>query len=307
MSSDSPENHVLEYNRLAMEYLKHNDFKTSLAMLKQAEDILNYPIPNQAKLLSITLNNLGCYYKRTNKPTVALHYLWKALEVGTRDNIAISNLAGTHLNVCAIESQLGKHSTAIMHAKRAIKLLSKNFEASENTVTTLVLAYHNAGVEYEFLSENNLASSHYMSGYELAFKFLGEENPLTKILKTSYKATADHSSDSQTWTKVTKTSARSSRPSRNTATSIPYQVIHKYKAKSVSVTPKNLTSLNTTSMYKYRPPLGPILEQIRDARVNTIQIRSNKESNFHRLSLTASRPKTPSSKGNSSVASNSGT
>lgn len=269
MSSDSPESHVLEFNRLAMEFLKNNEFKNSLSMLKQAEDILNYPIPNQAKLLSITLNNLGCYYKRTNKPTVALHYLWKALEVGTRDNIDISNLAGTHLNVCAIESQLGKHSTAIMHAKRAIKLLSRNFDQSENVVTTLVLAYHNAGVEYEFLAESDLASSHYMAGYELASKFLGEENPLTHILRTSYRATSDHSSDSHSWTRASKNTARSHRPTRKAETSVPYQVIHKYKAKSASVTPKNVSTLSS-SMYKYRPPLGPILEQIRDARVFSI-------------------------------------
>lgn len=33
------------------------------------------------------------------------------------------NLAGTHLNLCAIYSKLGKHNEAISHAKQAISIL----------------------------------------------------------------------------------------------------------------------------------------------------------------------------------------
>ena len=58
---------VLKYNSVAMDYLKLENYKDSLSLLKKAEEILNSDendiIPNRLKLMGITLNNLGCYYK----------------------------------------------------------------------------------------------------------------------------------------------------------------------------------------------------------------------------------------------------
>ena len=61
------------------------------------------------KLLAITLNNIGCYYRRIDKPNVALKYLKKALEVEVFSLDDKASVAGTHLNICAIFSQLKKY------------------------------------------------------------------------------------------------------------------------------------------------------------------------------------------------------
>lgn len=68
-----------------------------------------------SKLAAITYNNLGCYYKkyrrcyaRANKPKVALKYLNSALELEVSNVEDWVSTAGTHLNICAIHSYLGK-------------------------------------------------------------------------------------------------------------------------------------------------------------------------------------------------------
>ena len=70
---------VLKYNSIAMDYLKLENYRDSLSLLKKAEETLNSDeneiIPNRLKLMGITLNNLGCYYKKHRQPKVALNYL----------------------------------------------------------------------------------------------------------------------------------------------------------------------------------------------------------------------------------------
>jgi tetratricopeptide (TPR) repeat protein len=56
----------------------------------------------------------------------ALFYLKNALDIEINDlNTEPLNLAGTHLNLCAIYSKLNKHQNAVYHAKKAIKIISK--------------------------------------------------------------------------------------------------------------------------------------------------------------------------------------
>ena len=97
-------------------------------MLKKSEKILiNELIKEESqtifRLLGITFNNIGCYYKRDSKPKVALKYLKKSLEIEIYSSNDKISIAGTHLNICAILSFLGKHKQAIKHAKVSIDLL----------------------------------------------------------------------------------------------------------------------------------------------------------------------------------------
>ncbi len=68
------------------------------------------PSENIYRLIGITLNNLGCFYKRNEKPKVALRYLKKALVIEAATVNDESNLAGTHLNICAISSHMKQYS-----------------------------------------------------------------------------------------------------------------------------------------------------------------------------------------------------
>lgn len=55
-----------------------------------------------------------------------MFYLKNALEIEQSDqNSDKLNIAGTHLNLCAIYSKLNKHQFSIFHAKNAIKLIEK--------------------------------------------------------------------------------------------------------------------------------------------------------------------------------------
>ena len=80
------ENLVLECNKIAMQKLQNTDFSETIILLKKSEKILiNELLKKETKrtytILGITLNNIGCYYKKDNKPNVALKYLKKALEI----------------------------------------------------------------------------------------------------------------------------------------------------------------------------------------------------------------------------------
>lgn len=70
----------LACNKIAMDYLGINDFDMSFKLLKSTEKLLNLdglheqnqlseaiqmiPIETRRRLLSLTFNNLGCYYKK---------------------------------------------------------------------------------------------------------------------------------------------------------------------------------------------------------------------------------------------------
>lgn len=192
---------VLKYNSVAMEYLRQENFKESLMLLKKAEEILNSDenqiIPNRLKLMGITLNNLGCYYKKRKQNKVALTFLEKALEVELQTESDNVNLAGSHLNLCAAFSSLSRHKEGYQHAKQALALLesvygneSMSFEKTVTLITSLVITYFNAGVELEYMSRFSEALAHYQSGFDIARKELGYKHPMTmNLLETIKKVT----------------------------------------------------------------------------------------------------------------------
>ena len=105
-------------NSLAMQYLQQDAFAACLMLLKKAEALASRHKP----LLAITLNNLACYYRRRGQPKMALGFLLRALEIESRCR-APHKPADTHLNACAVQSQLGRHQQAMQHCKAALQLL----------------------------------------------------------------------------------------------------------------------------------------------------------------------------------------
>ncbi|CAG9316338.1 unnamed protein product [Blepharisma stoltei] len=188
------ESYILELNKKAMTNL--DSPKESLQFLQEAEKILldgaNPEISNmqnRLKLTSITFNNFGCYYKRTKQPNVALFYLKQAFKLEVQTYSDPAAIASTQLNICAINSQLGKHDIALNYAIQALSLL-KDIENSdenlaENAVTTLIVAHYNVGVENEYLQKFDHALEHYQKGYDFALKHLGPSNQLTENLFNS--------------------------------------------------------------------------------------------------------------------------
>uniref|UniRef100_K3WJ29 MalT-like TPR region domain-containing protein n=1 Tax=Globisporangium ultimum (strain ATCC 200006 / CBS 805.95 / DAOM BR144) TaxID=431595 RepID=K3WJ29_GLOUD len=93
-------------NLLAMTYLQQEEFPVVLELLKKAEILTEKHQAGRA----VTLNNFACYYRRQGNLHKSLTYLTEAITIETKlDNVA--NKADTHLNMCAVLSQLGKHQT----------------------------------------------------------------------------------------------------------------------------------------------------------------------------------------------------
>jgi len=90
-------------NLQAMVSLQRENFSSSLEYLKRAEELTGTSL----KLKATTLNNLACFYRRTGKLRTAYNYLQNAFELELKIGNCPS-LADTHLNLCAVLSQLGK-------------------------------------------------------------------------------------------------------------------------------------------------------------------------------------------------------
>jgi len=183
-------------NLLAMSYLQQEDFAMVLELLKKAEILTERDPPGRA----VTFNNLACYYRRQGKLHAALQYLQKALRIESRME-RVLNPADTHLNTCAVLSQLGRHQSALEHAQSALILLQEELFSglssgsdgdSANSATpkadriaVLAIAYHNIGVEQEFLKKFEMSLGSYRKGVEVAERYLGPSHAITITLRNS--------------------------------------------------------------------------------------------------------------------------
>ncbi|CAM9754817.1 unnamed protein product, partial [Ectocarpus sp. 4 AP-2014] len=67
----------------------------------------------------LTLNNTACLHRRLGEPKRALWCLRRAAELGRR-SCGSDLLEVTHLNACAVLSELGRHEEALEHARSAV-------------------------------------------------------------------------------------------------------------------------------------------------------------------------------------------
>merc|ERR1712217_372667 len=124
------------YNTLGMKNLKDGNIETSSKFFEKAEaltDSANLHMNKDSRLVlrAVTYNNMGCFYKSMTKLHTALQYLRKAQKIEERSNGKCQNPAGTHLNICALLSQMGKHQEALQHARVAIEILEASPPAQQ--------------------------------------------------------------------------------------------------------------------------------------------------------------------------------
>lgn len=169
------QSHVLQLNKQALDSLRMDDFSSARELLKRAESRLS---DCEANVKSITLNNLGCYYRRKKQLNVAGYFLRKALHQSI-DSLA---QAGVHLNLCTILSASGKHEAALKQAMQALELAQNSEEKQETRLTTEIIGYQNAGVELEFLGRLGEAVEMYAKGETLAKEKLGPTHGLSEQL-----------------------------------------------------------------------------------------------------------------------------
>jgi len=181
---------ILSCNKDGMEALRNGQEKTAFDQFKYAEAMLlaNQMDGDNTALLAVTCNNLGCYYKKTGKFHGALSYFRRALKMENELSTDEVTLAGTHLNLCAVLSKLEKHTKAFQHALCALELMSRvvsssNAGASAEDYTVLAVAYHNVGMEREFLGQYDQAATAFQNGFQVAKRLLGESHPLSLTLE----------------------------------------------------------------------------------------------------------------------------
>lgn len=180
-------------NLLAMTYLQQESYDLVLELLKKAEILTDRDPQGKA----VTCNNLACYYRKQGKLRNALKYLQKALKIESKLE-KIGNIADTHLNICAVLSQLGRHSRALSHSQSALIVLQEellkdlkeekkelNKPVKLDRIAVLAIAYHNTGVELEFLKKNYESLHSYQKGMDIALKHLGPDHSMTITLKNS--------------------------------------------------------------------------------------------------------------------------
>merc|ERR1712194_382601 len=151
-------------------------------------------------LRAVTYNNLGCFYKSMNKLHTSLQYLKKALVIEERamaqqengagagasssstgspgvgaNGVVAQNPAATHLNLCALLSQMKQHEKALYHAQRAIKFLEFNtgVMATSKGESLMSVAFFNLGAEYEHLKMSQEALQSYETAYSTSVEELG--------------------------------------------------------------------------------------------------------------------------------------
>jgi len=184
-------------NMLSMIFLQKEKFEASLEFLKKAEMLAR----NSLELKGVTYNNFACYYRRIGKLKVALKYLEDALGIEIKLD-KTKALADTHLNICAVYSQLEKHDTAMNHIMKSIILLQDELlhytaqrdenqnqndaekkKQLEDRVAVLAIAYHNLGVEYEYLKQYDEAILTYRKAVNFSNKHLGEQSQVSRNLQ----------------------------------------------------------------------------------------------------------------------------
>ncbi|KAJ0396536.1 hypothetical protein ATCC90586_005068 [Pythium insidiosum] len=206
-------------NLLSMSFLQQDNYSVTLDLLKKAEVLSQHHPAERAT----TLNNLACYYRRLGKLHTAMTCLKKALDIEKRLQ-QVRNTADTHLNMCAVLSQLGRHAQALEHAQAALLTLQEAFFAPNNAgeqpqdprqqldrVSVMCIAYHNVGVEQEFLQDFDNSVLSYKKvqslrhcvdaaraltltegvceqGVGMAEQYLGVDHPITTTIRNSYLA-----------------------------------------------------------------------------------------------------------------------
>merc|ERR1711998_579986 len=135
-------------NMLAMNALNTGEMDQCYTLLTRGEQLTagktGAPSSDRLRLRAVTLNNLGCYYKKKGRLRSALKCLGKALKIESRLK-DVKNPADTHLNICACQSQLGRHVEALEH-----ELFSSSGQEAQDPpkerVAVMAIAYHNVAV-----------------------------------------------------------------------------------------------------------------------------------------------------------------
>ena len=186
---------IIRYNKAALEELRLQGFEQSLSYLKQALVMIKKITEEmyRNRLIVITFNNLGSFFKKTNNFPEALKYLNKIVELEEKIPEEDSgNIANAHLSICTILSKQNNHIQALRHGLRAIYIIKKLYRIKPGLIPSLIIAYQNVGAEYKFLGDVTNAENTYKIGYKASNDLLGPNHSLTYTLKENLDSIIPH-------------------------------------------------------------------------------------------------------------------
>ena len=180
---------ILDCNKYAIEALQDKNHSTALELLRKAKNLLR-PLDKSEKtmqLKAITYNNLGCFYKQQKNLRKSLIYLMQALSYEVHLPKELTTIEGTYLNISKIYSEMNDHEKSLNFALKAIKCIEDNFKDKLSVVSSLIIAYQQAGNEYFLMGTKNEGKMFVSQGYELALKYFGIGADITKELERNLK------------------------------------------------------------------------------------------------------------------------
>lgn len=171
------------------------DYGMVSELLKKAEIFTEKDPAGRA----VTYNNYACFTRQQGRLHAALQFLQKALTIEEKLP-HVDNPADTHLNLCAVLSQMNRHEEALNHAQSALRLLQDELfdgpggaasaASKPDRIAVLAIAYHNLGVEHEFLKQFTASLQAYTKGVEIASVYLGAAHGITATLRASQLSAA---------------------------------------------------------------------------------------------------------------------
>lgn len=233
--------HVSRANVEALELMKRKEYQIAFERLKRAEAFCSVHAlktdrtKSSISLRASTYNNLAILYKSVHQLRHALFYANRALRLEINFVPVVTqsdgmpgprpNPAGTHLNMCAILSTMGRHGSALLHAECALSSLylelhqlaainqarkaaiaharengdstgdagagvnsAVSHEGDKQSILHLIaIAYHNMAVEQEFLRQFRASTHSYRRAAEFASKRLGTEHLITRTIQHAYE------------------------------------------------------------------------------------------------------------------------
>ncbi|CAM9783500.1 unnamed protein product, partial [Phaeothamnion confervicola] len=208
---------VVQMNSRAMASLKNGDAKSCRRLLTQALQLAQGS-ESAAELEILTCNNMACLYRRSGELQEALEWLRRALALSAAEGVT-DNVAVTHLNVCAVLSQLRRHAAALEHAQAAVYFAQDEIsrvvpprhglgdgtggligdggggggnggepEPWQGHLVTLAVAYYNLAVELEHAGNADLSLQWYRKAIDLVKRSGLDNGGLLRVLQTSYAA-----------------------------------------------------------------------------------------------------------------------
>jgi tetratricopeptide (TPR) repeat protein len=185
MKQSEVSDYVTSLNVNAMKCLKiGNTFKAQKLLNKATKALSNFPLLKN--LHTVTLNNLGCYYKWIKKPKIALKCLEQSIALQKNGSLETITLAGTYVNTAALHSDIGNHNLALNYIQDAVNLLKDSKDQSEKSITTLTMGYHSMALENLYL-KNYKEAIEYFEIAKITSKKLPDHNKIIEFIEKSYK------------------------------------------------------------------------------------------------------------------------